>query len=152
MYVCVFVPTPQKSSSRLRRKKMLGRRRGGSGPSGGLLLHRAVDSAPVDGVRHEQVRNPVRVQLSRHLPSGRLVLIFLHEDVPFGGRGQVRLVLGELVAWLRAVMHGARPVRFGGTPSVTGSCQAGAPEGGAETLLGPWRSAWAGVSATGRPQ
>ena len=102
-------------------------------------MHRAVDSAPVDGVRHEQVRNPVQVQLSRHLPCGGLVFVFLHEDLPFGGRGQVRLVAGEFVAGLRAVMDGARPVRFGGTPSVTGSgsCRAGAPEGGAEALLGP---------------
>ena len=91
----------------------------------------------MDGVRHEEMRNQVQVQLNRHSPSGGLVLVFLHEDLPLGGLGQVRLVEGELVAWPRAVTGGARPVRFGGTPSVTGPYRARAPEGGAEALLGP---------------
>ena len=103
----------------------------------------------MDGVRREQVRNPMQVPLNRYLPSGRLVLVFLHGDLPLGGRGQVRLVVGELVAWLWADMDGARSVRFGGSSSMTSSCRAGAPngnakgtgspapEGGAEALPGP---------------
>ena len=34
------------------------------------LLHRAINTAPMNGVRHEEVRNPVQVHLGWHSPSG----------------------------------------------------------------------------------
>ena len=70
------------------------------------FLHRAIDSAPVDSVRHEEVHNPMQVQLSRHPPSGGFVFVFKDQDLPFGGLGQVRFVVGEFVARLRVGRQG----------------------------------------------
>ena len=55
------------------------------------LLHRAINTAPVNGVRHEEVRNPVQVYLGWHSPSGGLVLVYLRQDLdlPLRGLGQV---------------------------------------------------------------
>ena len=61
------------------------------------LLNRAIRLAPVDCIRREEMRHPVKVQLGREPPGGRLVLVFLHQDLPLGGLGQVRSVFGELI-------------------------------------------------------
>ena len=61
------------------------------------LPHRGTNTAPVDDIRREEVRDPAQVQLGWHPPGGGLVFVFLHQDLPLGGLGQVRSVLGELV-------------------------------------------------------
>ena len=94
------------------------------------FLRRAVNTAPVDDIRHEEARDPVQVHLGRHPPGGGLVLVFLRQDLPFRGFGQVRFVVGELVSGPRAAMGGVRflgPVR---SSPRTGLGAALAAEGG----------------------
>ena len=71
------------------------------------LPYRAVNTAPVDGIRRKEVRNPMQVHMGSHSPGGGLVLVFLHQDLGLRRFGQVRFVVGELVVGSRAVVSRA---------------------------------------------
>ena len=80
------------------------------------LLNRAIRLAPVDCIRHEKMRHPVKVQLGGQSPGGGLVLVSLHQDLPLGGFGQVRSVFGELIAWPGVAAGGGPLAVLGGSP------------------------------------
>ena len=118
-------------------------------------LHREANTAPVDDIRHEEVRDPMQVHLGRHPPGGGLVLVFLRQDLPLRGAGQVRSVVGELVTGPRAVAGGRCSIGLVGPSSGVSPRAARAAEGVPKhfrahvlTSPRPWRSAWAGEIAT----
>ena len=99
-------------------------------------LHREADTAPVD-IRHEEVRDPMQVHLGQRPPGGGLVLVFLHQDLPLRGAGQVRSLVGELITEPWAVVGGGRSIGLVGSSPGANQRAARAAEGGTEALPRP---------------